>query len=68
MGKIIIDRTVKYRETVVLEVENAKTKIDFMEAIMQNKPYKVFPLTIDEEDAIYTYDFAPIEDEDIINE
>lgn len=66
MGKMIINRTVKYQEAVVLEVENAKTKIDFMEAIMQNKPHKVFPLTIGEKDVIYTYDFAPIEDKDIM--
>lgn len=68
MGKIIIDRTVKYRETVVLEVENAKTKIDFMEAIMQNKPHKTFSLTIGEKDATFNYDFSKIKDEDIINE
>lgn len=67
MGKIIINRTVKYVESVVLEVENATTKKDFMEAIMQNNNHKTFPLTIKEPDVLYTYDFASISDSDIIN-
>lgn len=67
MGKVIINRTVKYVESVVLEVENATTKKDFMEAIMQNSVHKTFPLTIKEPDVLYTYDFASISDSDIIN-
>lgn len=68
MAKIIITRLVEYKEDVVLDVDNATSKADFMEAILQNKPYKVFPLTVDEQDIIYTYEFGKISDEDIMND
>lgn len=68
MAKVIIKRKVQYKEDVVLEVKDAKTKIDFMEAIMQNKEHNAFPLNIKEPEIVYTYEFMDITDDDIIND